>query len=55
MTDQTFAPSPQQQAVFDFITKGRGNATVIAVAGAGKTTTLLHGAKLAMQGLNFFK
>ncbi|HEV8176932.1 MAG TPA: ATP-dependent helicase [Gemmatimonadales bacterium] len=35
-----FVPSPQQAAIFDFITTGRGSANVEAVAGAGKTTTL---------------
>ncbi len=33
-------PSPQQQAVVDFVANGRGSAFVEAVAGAGKTTTL---------------
>lgn len=38
----TFQASPQQQNVFTFVTDGKGNAFVTAVAGAGKTTTLLH-------------
>lgn len=38
----TFQPSPQQQTVFKFVTDGQGNAFVVAVAGAGKTTTILH-------------
>ena len=33
-------PSPQQQAIYQFVTEGTGSALVIAVAGAGKTTTL---------------
>jgi DNA helicase-2/ATP-dependent DNA helicase PcrA len=37
-----FSPSPQQQAVFDFVSHGNGSAVVVAVAGAGKTTTLVH-------------
>lgn len=39
-----FAPSVYQQAVFDWIEKGSGNAVVNAVAGSGKTTTLLQAA-----------
>src|SRR5690606_9919917 len=38
MTART--PSPQQAAVYEFVRTGRGNAILIAVAGAGKTTTL---------------
>lgn len=34
-------PSLQQQAVIDFVAKGSGSAFVEAVAGAGKTTTLI--------------
>lgn len=34
--------SVYQQAVYDFITNGSGNAIVEAVAGSGKTTTLLQ-------------
>lgn len=33
--------SPQQQAVIDFVRDGEGSAFVEAVAGAGKTTTLI--------------
>ena len=39
----TFNPSPSQQAYFDWIDTGSGNAVVVAVAGAGKTTTIIHG------------
>jgi len=42
----TFVPSPQQADVFKFIATQRGNAFVEAVAGAGKTTTLIHACKL---------
>ena len=38
-------PSPYQQAIYDWIEHGAGNAVVDAVAGAGKTSTLLEGAK----------
>jgi len=37
--------SPYQQAIYDWIEFGTGNALVDAVAGAGKTTTLLEGAR----------
>src|SRR6185312_12387049 len=33
--------SPQQTAAFDWVTNGLGNALMTAVAGSGKTTTLL--------------
>ena len=38
-----FVPSPAQQAYFDFIRTGTGNCILEAVAGAGKTTTILEG------------
>jgi superfamily I DNA/RNA helicase len=38
-------PSPYQQAIYDWIEHGTGNAVVDAVAGAGKTSALLEGAK----------
>jgi DNA helicase-2/ATP-dependent DNA helicase PcrA len=40
-----FVPSLQQQAVFDWIQTGRGSAFVEAVAGAGKTTTLINASR----------
>lgn len=45
----TFLPSPQQQKIFDFVNHGSGNASIVAVAGAGKTTTLINAIDL-MQG-----
>jgi superfamily I DNA/RNA helicase len=42
----TFIPSPQQAAFFTFVAAQKGNAFVEAVAGAGKTTTLIHACKL---------
>jgi DNA helicase-2/ATP-dependent DNA helicase PcrA len=42
----SFIPSPQQQAVFNWIETGKGSAFVEAVAGAGKTTTLIEACKL---------
>lgn len=37
-----FQPSPQQQAIFNWIEKGTGNAFIEATAGSGKTTTLVQ-------------
>ena len=42
----SFKPSKYQQKIYDFITKENGNAVVSAVAGSGKTTTLLNALKL---------
>lgn len=41
-----FIPSKYQQGIYDFITNGNGNAVVSAVAGSGKTTTLVNAIKL---------
>lgn len=41
-----FVPSVYQQKIYDFITIGSGNAVVSAVAGSGKTTTLINAIKL---------
>lgn len=38
-----FKPSSAQQAYFDWINTGEGNCILEAVAGAGKTTTILEG------------
>ena len=38
----TFIPSAYQQAIFDFVKTGSGNAVVSAVAGSGKTSTLVE-------------
>ena len=40
---RVFIPSVQQQAFFEWIEKGSGNAILEAVAGSGKTTTLIEG------------
>lgn len=37
-----FKPSKYQEAIFDFAVNGQGNGVVEAVAGSGKTTTLVH-------------
>jgi len=47
---KTFTPSPQQSDIFAYVEDPRGgNAIVEAVAGAGKTTTLVHACEL-MEG-----
>lgn len=38
----TFQPSPQQAALFNWVKNDKGNAFVQAVAGAGKTTSLIE-------------
>lgn len=37
--------SPYQEAIYDFMEAGRGDAVVNAVAGSGKTTTLIEASK----------
>jgi DNA helicase-2/ATP-dependent DNA helicase PcrA len=55
MPQTTFVPSEYQKAIFDFIVEGKGDAMVSAVAGSGKTTTLVEGAKyLSTQSAVFF-
>lgn len=44
--------SPFQEAVFDFVVRGRGNAVVEAVAGSGKTTTIVESVR-RMRGFIF--
>ena len=39
---KVFVPSPQQATIFDWIVNGTGSAVIEAVAGAGKTTTLVE-------------
>lgn len=46
MSKQAFIPSKYQQALFDFIKNGQGNALVSAVAGSGKSTSLIQAMKL---------
>ena len=46
-------PSKYQQAIYDFVAHGEGNAIVRAVAGSGKTTTLVESLKLT-QGNGIF-
>lgn len=49
-----FQPSPQQAVFFDWITNGSGSCVLEAVAGAGKTTTLINGLGLMGGGYKFF-
>jgi superfamily I DNA/RNA helicase len=46
--------SPQQLAVFDFVLNGEGHCIVRAVAGDGKTSTLVHTIVNHMTGNRFF-
>ena len=48
-----FKPSPQQADFFREVREGRGNLILRAVAGAGKTTTLIEGLRF-MGGAVFF-
>lgn len=48
-----FTPSPQQAVVYDWVLNGTGSAQVSAVAGSGKTTTLIKALEL-MSGSIFF-
>ena len=41
-----FTPSKEQKEIFKFILNGEKNAVISAVAGSGKTTTLLEALKL---------
>lgn len=50
---KAFKPSQQQQTFFSWIVDGTGSCILEAVAGAGKTTTLIHGLVL-MTGRIFF-
>jgi len=52
-SETVFKPSVEQQAYFDWIKSGQGSALVEAVAGSGKTTTLVQGLQY-MQGSIFF-
>lgn len=42
----TFVPSKYQQKVYTYITEGSGNAVIDAVAGSGKSTTIVNALKL---------
>ena len=53
LNTKKFVPSPQQVDFFSFITDGTGSCVLEAVAGAGKTTTLVKALNL-MNGTIFF-
>lgn len=42
----TFLPNKYQRLVYTFIQKGKGNAVIDAVAGSGKSTTIVNALKL---------
>lgn len=46
MVTQEFAPSTYQKAIFEWVLEGSGDCMVSAVAGSGKTTTLVEVGKL---------
>lgn len=48
-------PSEDQERVHDFVRRGTGNGVVSAVAGGGKTHTLLEVAKILMESESFAK
>lgn len=41
-TPSASSPSPQQAAVYEFVSRSNGHAVVMATAGSGKTTTLVE-------------
>lgn len=45
VTKKVFTPSPEQAAFLDWIVNGKGSCVLEAVAGAGKTTTLMEGVR----------
>jgi superfamily I DNA/RNA helicase len=45
-TSKVFKPSKYQQAVYDFLSNGKGNAVIDAVAGSGKSSTIVQALKL---------
>lgn len=50
----SFTPSAYQQAIFDFVQTGAGNAFVEAVAGSGKTTTIVQALQFTQGRVAFF-
>ena len=44
--ERTFTPSKYQSAIFDWVQNGTGNLYIEAVAGSGKSTTLVQAMKL---------
>lgn len=50
VTVTTFNPSPKQAAFFDFVQRGRGSAVLLAVAGSGKSTTIVQSLRFIPEG-----
>lgn len=50
--EKVFQPSVYQEKVFEFVKNGSGNAVVSAVAGSGKTTTILKALDLIPKNLD---
>lgn len=50
--EKVFQPSVYQEKVFEFVKNGAGNAVVSAVAGSGKTTTILKALDLIPKTLD---
>ena len=48
----SFKPSKYQTAIYDFITNGIGNAVIDAVAGSGKSTTIVNALALIAKTFN---
>lgn len=48
----SFKPSKYQSAIYDFITNGKGNAVIDAVAGSGKSTTIVSSLGLIAKTFN---
>jgi len=46
---RVFRPSPNQQVIFDFLEQGKGHGLVVAVAGSGKSTTLLEAVRVILR------
>lgn len=51
---QAIIPSAHQEAIYSFVTEGEGNAIVEAVAGSGKTTTLVEAIRRIIGRSNIF-
>lgn len=45
-----FSPTPQQEAIFEFVANGVGHAVIEAKAGSGKTTTILQSMQYIPKG-----
>ena len=48
----TFTPSKYQQDLFNFVEKGRGSCVLVAVAGSGKTTSVIEALRFVKPGLS---